>query len=396
VVADQAAAAAATSGAPGASAAGATEGPAAPVVSVAIVGTGLIGASLGMAFGRLRRVRAVVGWDRDGAGLATALARGAITRAADDLADAVSGADVVVLAVPASAIGDTAAAISPLLRPGAILTDVGSVKGRVVDALQTAARPDVHVIGGHPMAGSHEAGAAHASAELFVGATYLLTPTTHTDPEAYQLLHGLVADIGARVIAVSPERHDALVAVVSHLPQLAATTLMNLAAERARDEHADLLLLAAGSFRDATRVAASNPDLWLDICAENRDAIVAVLDDYRERIGALRSIIALTDEAGLRQALADARDARRSLPGKETATGALVELMLPIPDRPGVLSEVTTTVGATGVNIEDLGIEHAPEGGRGRLRLAIIGPPQAAQARAALEAIGYEVAERRL
>ncbi len=121
-----------------------------------------------------------------------------------------------------------------------------------------------------------------------------------------------------------------------------------------------------------------------------------MLDDYRERIGALRSILAISDEQGLRRALADASEARRTLPGKESATGALVELVLPIPDRPGVLSEVTTTVGAVGVNIEDMGIDHAPEGGQGRLRLAIIGPQQAAAAREALEARGYEILERRL
>ncbi len=367
---------------------------AAATLTVAIVGTGLVGASLGMALGRLDAVGEVTGWDRDEENLRTAVERGAVTRAGRDLVDAVSGADVVVLAVPASAVASSAAEVGPHLAEGAILTDVASVKGSIVPALQAAVRPGVHVIGGHPMAGSHEAGAAHASAELFVGATYLLTPTTHTDPGAYRRLHGLIAGIGARVIAVSPERHDLLVAVVSHLPQLAATTLMNLAAERARDDHAGLLLLAAGGFRDATRVAASNPDMWLDICAENRDAIVAVLDDYRERIGTLRSILALSDESGLRQLLSDARAARRSLPGKETVTGALVELELPIPDRPGVLAEVTTTVGSVGVNIEDLSIEHDPEGGRGRLRLFIMGPRNAAEARRALERLGYEVLER--
>lgn len=361
---------------------------------VGIIGTGLVGASLGLALGRVDRVKQIRGFDRDPDQLRAATERGAVGVAASSAADAAEGADVVVLAVPALTVGEAAVEVAPALRAGAILTDVASVKTRVVQALQAAAPHGVHVIGGHPMAGSHETGAAHASADLFVGATYLLTPTTHTDPGAYRTLHGLVAALGARVLAVSPERHDLLVAVVSHLPQLAATTLMNLAAERARDEHAGLLLLAAGGFRDATRVAASNPDLWIDICAENRAAIVEVLDDYRERIGALRSVLALGDEGGLRRALSDAREARRDLPGKETATGALVELILPIPDRPGVIADVTTTVGAVGVNIEDLGIEHAPEGGRGRMRLAIIGPKHAARARAALEERGYDVTEQ--
>jgi prephenate dehydrogenase len=360
-------------------------------VRVAVVGTGLVGASLGMALGKLDEVDEIVGYDLDEQELELALQRGAVTRAAVSALDAVDGADVAVLAVPISAVGKVACEVSPALAPGAILTDVASVKGRIVEAMQLVAPKSVHVIGGHPMAGSHEVGAAHATADLFVGATYLLTPTVHTDPEAYRRLHGLVARIGARVLAVSPERHDLLVAVISHLPQLAATTLMNLAAGRARDEHAELLLLAAGGFRDATRVAASNPDLWLDICAENREAIVAVLDDYRERIGVLRSVLAIGDEQSLRQMLSDARAARRALPGKETATGALVDLHLAIPDQPGVIAQVATTIGGLGVNIEDIAIEHAPEGGRGTMRLAIIGPDQARRARTALEALGYEV-----
>lgn len=363
---------------------------------IAVIGTGLVGASLGLALGRLPGVAAVVGHDRDPGELKVALERGAVSAAAGDARAAVADADVVVLAVPVSAVRAVAAEIAPALRPGTIVTDVASVKAPVVAALQEEVPAGVHVIGGHPMAGSHEHGAAHASADLFAGATYLLTPTTHTDPDAYGRLHRLVASLGARVLAVSPDHHDTLVAVVSHLPQLAATTLMNLAVDRARDEHAGLLLLAAGGFRDATRVAASNPALWLDIVAENRDAVVAVLDDYRDRLGALRQAVAGGDDAALGQALGAARDARRALPGKESATGQLVELVLPIPDRPGVLAEVTTTVGTTGVNIEDFAISHAPEGGRGRLRLAIIGPDAAAVARTALEARGYEVWEEAL
>ena len=362
---------------------------------VAIIGTGLVGASLGMALRRLGTVHDVVGYDRDAHSLQVAIDAGALTEVAGSAREAVAHADVVILAVPVSAIASVAKDVGPALEDGAILTDVASVKATVVEALQDAAPAGVHVIGGHPMAGSHETGPAHASADLFVGATYLLTPTTHTDADAYRLLHGLVTGVGARPLAVKPERHDLLVAVVSHLPQLAATTLMNLAAERARGDDAGLLLLAAGGFRDATRVAASNPDLWLDICAENRNAIVAVLDDYHARISELREILAATDDDGLRDMLADARSARRALPGKETVTGAMVEIIVPIPDRPGVLAEVTTTVGATGVNVEDLRIEHAAEGGRGVLLLVVMGPKNATRAQEALHARGYETWERR-
>jgi prephenate dehydrogenase len=363
---------------------------------VAIIGTGLVGSSLGLALQELPEIDAVVGYDRDADRLATALNRGALSSAALAAAEAVVGAELVILAVPASAVASVAGEIAGALERGAIVTDVASVKTGVVTTMQRLLPDHVWLVGGHPMAGSHEEGPEHASAELFVGATYLLTPTTHTDPGAYRTLHRLVAGIGARPMAVDPVHHDRLVAVISHLPQLAATTLMNLAAEQAQQQHAGLLLLAAGGFRDATRVAASNPDLWLDICAENRDAIVAVLDDYASRIDQLRSAVAAGDGSALHETLLAAQRARRGLPRKSVRGGGLVELMLPIPDRPGVLAEVTTSVGAVGVNIEDFSIDHAAEGGRGALRLIIAGAANAAAATAALKERGYDVRERQL
>lgn len=361
---------------------------------VAIIGTGLIGSSLGLALRRTDLIDVVVGFDRNPDELATAADIGGVDIVAATPEDAAAGADLVVLAVPVTAVTAVAKQLAPVLADGAILTDVASVKGPIVEGLQAAAPAHVHVIGGHPMAGSHEQGAAHASADLFVGATYLLTPTTHTSATAYQRLHSLVAAIGAKPMAVEPSHHDQLVAVVSHLPQLAASTLMNLAAERARSEHAGLLLLAAGGFRDATRVAASQPQLWLDICAENREAIVAVLDEFGGRLQALREAVAGADREGLYRMLDDARGARRSLPGKQTVSGAMIDLVVPIPDRPGVLAQVTRTVGEVGVNIEDFRIEHASEGGRGSLSLAVIGSDAAAAASEALRGAGFEVFQR--
>ena len=361
---------------------------------VAIIGTGLIGASLGMALRTVGEVTAVVGYDHDPEQLATATRRGAVDAAADALAAAVADADVVVLGVPAKVMAPLVASLGDTLRPGTVVTDVASVKRDVVADLERAVPAGVHVVGGHPMAGSHERGAEHATGDLFVGATYLLTPTPQTDADAYRTVNRLIGAIGARVLAVDPEAHDLLVAVVSHLPQLTATTLMNLAAERARRQHAGLLLLAAGGFRDATRVAASNPQMWIDICRENRDAIVAVLDEYSARIGQLRMALFEGDFDRITALLTDAREARRSLPGKESVTGQLVELHVAIPDRPGALAELFTTIGEVGVNVEDFGVEHAPEGGRGSVRLAVMSFERAERARAALEAKGYAVVER--
>lgn len=363
---------------------------------VAIVGTGLIGTSLGISLRHTDGVAEVVGYDTDPDELEIARQKGGMDHAAADPADAVGEADVVVLAVPPSVIPQAAREVAPHLRPGTILTDVGSVKKDIVDAMEAAVPEGVHVVGGHPMAGSHEHGARHAVADLFVGATYLLTPTPRTDAHALQRLNVLLAGIGARVVVVDTAAHDMLVAIISHLPQLTATTLMSLAAERARRQDARLLLLAGGGFRDATRVAASNPQMWLDICRENREAIVAVLDEYAARIGQLRMMLFEGDEGRLVQLLTDAREARRSLPGKESVSGLLVELRIPIPDRPGAIAEITTTVSDLGVNIEDLGIEHAPDGRGGTMRLAVNGSAAAATARAALVERGYALVEAAL
>jgi prephenate dehydrogenase len=196
-----------------------------------------------------------------------------------------------------------------------------------------------------------------------------------------------VGIVGAEVLAVAPEHHDALVAVVSHVPQLAATTLMDVAATRG-EEHATLLRLAAGGFRDMTRIAAGHPGIWPDICVANREAIVDALDTYVRALEQVRSLVAEGDRAGLLDLLERARGARRRLPVGAPSGEALVELRVPVTDRPGVLAEVTTLAGRMGVNITDVEIAHSVEGGGGVLVLVI--PEQGAEAfEAALTDRGY-------
>jgi prephenate dehydrogenase len=245
------------------------------------------------------------------------------------------------------------------------------VKAAVVRAVEEA-RPEAaaRFVGGHPMAGSEQDGLDGADADMFQGATWVLTPTSTTDPGAYEVVHDLAASFGAEVLAVSPDRHDALVALVSHVPQLAATTLMDVAATR-NEEHATLLRLAAGGFRDMTRIAAGHPAIWPDICVANRDAIVAGLDDYLGALQQVRALVADSDRNGLLDLLERARAARRNLPVGMPVDAELVELRVPVPDRPGVLAEITTAATELGVNIVDLEIAHSAEGPFGVLVLVV-------------------------
>jgi prephenate dehydrogenase len=253
---------------------------------------------------------------------------------------------------------------------------------------------DPRFVGGHPMAGSEQEGLDGADPDLFVGATWVLTPTPATADTAYAVLAGVVASLGAEVVALPPERHDALVAVVSHVPHLAAVTLMGLASERA-EEHAALLRLAAGGFRDMTRIASGHPAIWPDICATNRTAILEALDGLISGLSEMRAVVDTGQREVLLERLVRAREARRNLPVRATRPEELVEVRIPIPDRPGALAEVTTLAAELGVNIGDIEVAHSAEGTRGVLIL-LVDAGAADLFRGGLIARGYRPAVARL
>jgi prephenate dehydrogenase len=358
---------------------------------VALVGTGLIGGSIGLALTRAGvEVRA---FDADQDQAAIAVSMGAVADVAGSIEAVVRGADIVIVATPVGLVAELV--IEALDAGAAVVTDVGSVKAPILREVEHA-RPDLagRFVGGHPMAGSEQDGLAGAEVDLFAGATWVLTPTGRTETAAHTAVRSLVAELGAEIVEVTPEHHDALVAVVSHVPQLAATTLMDVAATTG-EEHAILLRLAAGGFRDMTRIAAGHPGIWPDICIANRDAIVAGLDDYLRALAVVRGFVAAGDAEALLRVLERARSARRNLPRRATVEGPLVELRVPVPDRPGVLAEVTMLASRLGVNIADLEIAHSMEGEAGVI-VMVVPEDGVAAFEAELVAAGYHVARSAL
>jgi len=324
-----------------------------------VIGTGLIGGSVGMAL----RAR---GWHVTGRDVEPEHAERALSLGALDAVGEDPEAEVTFVATPLESVAAEAnAVLARALRPDAVVTDVAGVKAPVSEAVG-----DPRFVGGHPMAGSEQVGVEGADPELFVGATWVLTPTDNTDPATYARLRAVVGSMGAEVVALSPAQHDRLVAVVSHVPHLTAATLMNLA-DRVSEQHAALLRLAAGGFRDMTRVAAGQPAIWPGVCSENSAAIVATLDALVLDLAAMRDRVAEQDREGLLRALEHAAQARRSLPSAAARPERLAELRVPVPDRPGVLAEITTLAGDLGVNIADLEIAHSVEGDRGVLVLVV-------------------------
>ena len=356
--------------------------------SLAVVGTGLMGGSLGLAALACGAADRVVGYDRDPEAAASALARGAVTSVAASPAEAASEATLVVISTPVGVIADAYRELAPGLQPGALVTDLGSAKAQVVADIGPHVPAGTFFIGGHPLAGSEQEGIEAADPALFRGAFWFLTPTASTDPGAYSRLVRFLGSLDARVLSLEPGRHDELVALTSHLPQLLSSTLMGFASEISSAE-GGLPLLAAGGFRDMTRIAASSPALWLDIVRANRSAILALLSRFQAALGTIAGFIEAGDWEGLRSALEAAQAGRAALPGKPGVAGLLIEIIVPVPDQPGVLAEVTTTMGEAGVNIEAFAVVTSPEGGRGRIHMAVSGPEAATAALEALQRRGY-------
>lgn len=318
-----------------------------------VYGTGLIGGSIALAL--RERGWHVSGTDQDESRVARALEMGVIDAAGLD-----PDSEITFVAVPVLAVAD--AVRDALASTRGLVTDVGSVKAPVVAAVD-----DPRFLGGHPMAGSEQEGLDGANPSMFAGAVWVLTPTDATDDRALADVRAIVTSFGADVVALAPERHDALVAVVSHVPHLTAVTLMGLASTRG-EEHAALLRLAAGGFRDMTRIASGHPAIWPDICAENRAAIVEALDGLIGGLVGIRRAVDEGDRDTLLAALVRAREARQNLPlrgGERTRPADLVELRIPVKDRVGVLAEIVTLAAELGVDVFDIEIAHSPEGDRG-------------------------------
>lgn len=367
-----------------------------PFQRVAVVGCGLIGGSFALASRRLEEVERVVVTDRDPRVRDAARTREAADEVAIGIDRAVRDADLVLLAVPVEAIPEVARAVIGSVRQDVVITDVGSVKTQVVQEIESFLDEygnfrgsSIHFLGGHPMCGSEEAGLAGADPALFRGATWVLTPTPTSDAEVFNALAAHIRALGARVLAIDPATHDRIVAVASHLPQILASTLADEAGSAARSSGDGVLAVTAGGFRDLTRIAASDPDLWAGILAHNRAAVTDALESFQHRLADFHRAVREGDWSTVRHRLAEGRAARRRLPTGERAT-ELVDVVVPIPDRPGMLAEVTTVLGTAGINIEDVGIRPAGEDARGALVLAVAGRSTAARARDLLAERGFD------
>ncbi|MDC8450112.1 MAG: prephenate dehydrogenase/arogenate dehydrogenase family protein [Nitrospira sp.] len=282
---------------------------------VAIIGVGLIGGSLGMILRRKTLADQVVGVGRRVENLKTAVALGAIDRYVADPQEGVVGADLVVLATPVDTYERHLHEWAHGLVPGAIVSDVGSVKGPLVERSEATMPAGVHFVGAHPIAGKEKTGVAAGSDQLFKGARCILTPTKRTDPTAFDRVKQLWEEAGSIVLTMDPHIHDQILGAVSHLPHVVAFALMNALADL-RDQQVpslDLTGHSGGGLRDTTRIAASSPEMWRDIFLWNRDNVVSYIDRYAGALEELKQLIKTGDAAGIEKLLERAKGEREKL-----------------------------------------------------------------------------------
>ncbi|HEX3173475.1 MAG TPA: prephenate dehydrogenase/arogenate dehydrogenase family protein [Solirubrobacterales bacterium] len=350
---------------------------------IAVLGVGLIGGSVGLA-ARQRLDCEVVGWSRSRETLERARELGALDSAADSPSAACDGAEVVFCAAPVSVLPQQVADALAAAGPDTVVTDAGSTKRELVAALGD----DERFVGGHPLAGAETAGVENARADLFDGARWYLTPTERTSGILYDRLQRTLAGLGARPQAIDAEAHDRLMATVSHLPHVLANVLAGqAAAELTRDS--ERLPEVGPSFRDATRVAGSNPAIWGDIYTANAGAVAEAIDDAIARLREARELVRAAESRALEAWHAAAGADRRRLLEADFAAGPLREVRAVVANKPGTVAELALALGNAGVNIEDMALHPAADMQSGAISLWVAGDDQAERAAALVRELGH-------
>ena len=288
---------------------------------VALIGIGLIGSSLAHAMRRKNLAAEITGFARSEQTRAKALELKLVDRIFPSAAEAVEGADLVILCSPVGTYGALAQEIAPHLKPGAILTDVGSVKGAVVRDVLPHVPEGVHFIPGHPIAGTEQSGPESGFAELFINRWCIITPLPGAEPQAVEKLAAFWRGCGSNVETMTPEHHDLVLAITSHLPHLIAYNIVSTAADLEEVTSSEVIKYSAGGFRDFTRIAASDPTMWRDVFLNNKDAVLEMLGRFSEDLSALQSAIRWGDGDTLFDVFTRSRQIRRSIiaAGQDTA-----------------------------------------------------------------------------
>lgn len=322
-----------------------------------------------------------------------ALSDGVLDGIETSLTKRLAGCRVIFLCAPVLTNIAYLEKLKPLLSENTILTDVGSVKGNIYKAVQKLGM-EAFFIGGHPMTGSEKTGYGNANSLLMENAYYILTPTESSSPKDLSFLKSLVEAMGSIPILLDCQNHDNIVSAISHVPHIIASSLVNMV-RVCDDEENHMFSLAAGGFKDITRIASSSPIMWQNICLTNRDSITAFLDRYMDELEAMRNLISQEKEDELLQAFQEAKDYRDSIPKQRVnAPGRIYELYLDIIDEAGAIASIATLLASNGISIKNIGILHNREFEEGVLHMEFYEEAAVEKAAGILERHHYTIYQR--
>ena len=359
--------------------------------TIGFIGLGLIGGSIAKAL-RIKHPDArFIAYNRSKASLIEAMADGTINQAMDQIGPAFSECDLIFLCAPVSVNIRCLEQLKPIIKPTCILTDVGSVKTTMHEAIERLGLSS-HFIGGHPMAGSEKTGYSSAKVHLLENAYYILTPGTGTTQEMIDTMISLVKDIHALPVTLDYKEHDRVTAAISHLPHIIAFTLVNLVCESDNPDGL-MRMLAAGGFKDITRIASSSPEMWQQICSENKTQILDMLNSYVSRMNAMGKAIKENDTEALLTSFGNAKDYRDDIP-QSHAKSVLKqshEIFVDLIDESGAIATIATILATNGISIMNIGIVHNREFQEGVLHIEFYDGESAEKATELLKRFHYVI-----
>jgi len=359
------------------------------MTKIAIFGVGLIGGSLALCF-KGKPGLTVVGHSVRESSVAKYVARGVVDHATTSMREAAEGADFIFLCVPVGTLEDYLNELGQLkLKPGCIITDVGSTKVSVAACGRALQQEGVTFIGGHPMAGGERSGVEAATSYLFENAFYVLTPDPATPQQEVEKLTGLLKLTNAHIVHVNAEQHDDIVGAISHLPHIIAVALVNQIS-RYNDTNPLYSVLAAGGFRDITRIASSEPIMWRDILINNRSILLRLLQDWNMEMSAFIQLLEAENGAGIERAFQEAGEFRNQLPERRKGMiHSLYECYVDVPDHPGIIGKIATELGNERINLSNMQIIESRADIPGVLRMSFRTQEDLDLAVAKLGQIGY-------
>lgn len=361
---------------------------------ITIVGLGLIGGSLAKAFRRTNHDFTIIGMDTDRENLKRAKQEGTVDFISDNLEQAASDSHFIFLCTPINRIPDMLRTLRSVVRPGTIITDVGSIKSGIMEEAEQILPRDIYFIGGHPMAGGERSGYSAGVAHLFENAYYILTPRESTPESVLEEMKHLISSTGAIPLILDPLTHDKMVGAVSHLPHIVAAALVNTV-QQAESSEGFIQRLAAGGFKDITRIASSNPKMWRDICLSNKKQLLPLIMDIINSLNSFKQDLEGNNDLAVEAFYQAARDFRKKIPSSESLyLLPYYQIYVDVEDKPGNIGQVATILGSHNVNIKNIRIINSREDEPGCLVLSLDDQEAQEKAVAVLKQTGWDAYTR--